>query len=631
MPLTTENRLVPDRRLRRLRRGAAAVLATALLGTVSTVLPTTSAHAAGPAQLVYVANDRSNSVTAYDPATGTVVATIPVGTAPRDVALSPDGTQAYVTNSGSNSVSVIDTASNTVAATIPVSNHPVPVAFSPDGAHAYVGQGASQGGVAVIDTATRMVAATVPVGGQPTSLQVTQDGGRAYVGNFTNNVVEVIDTATNTVTATIAEPAGAYSPAGLAIAPNGVSVYVTNYNSGNVTVIDTASSAVTALVPVGSQPFGVTVTPDGQSVYVANMSSNSVSVLSIATNTVTVTATVPVGVRPVGIAAAPEGGAVYVANSVSNTVSAISTATNTVTANIPTGTAPHGLAVTNATPAAVTGIAPGHGPVTGGTTVTLTGSHLAGTTAVAFGGTLASNVTVVDDSTVTVTAPPHATGAVDVTLTARGRTVAAGQYAYEDPAPVLAGIAPDHGPLAGGTTVTITGSHLTGATAVNFGSTPVASFTVDSDTQITATAPAANAVGTVDVTVTTPAGTSPAAHYGYVYPFGGFQAPVDNPPAVNAVNAGRSVPIKFSLGGNRGLGILAPGQPSVQEADCTTGAPIGSPVPAETAGGSSLQYDPASDTYTWVWKTVKTWAGTCQMFTLGLNDGTTHTALFHLR
>jgi hypothetical protein len=57
--------------------------------------------------------------------------------------------------------------------------------------------------------------------------------------------------------------------------------------------------------------------------------------------------------------------------------------------------------------------------------------------------------------------------------------------------------------------VTIAGTAFTGATAVNFGSVAATSFTVDSNTQITATSPAENA-GTVDVTVTTPAGTSAA-------------------------------------------------------------------------------------------------------------------------
>ena len=73
-------------------------------------------------------------------------------------------------------------------------------------------------------------------------------------------------------------------------------------------------------------------------------------------------------------------------------------------------------------------------------------------------------------------------------------------------APKVTGLSPTSGPTAGGTTVTITGTGFTGATTVNFGTTKATSFTVDSDTQITATSPAGT--GVVDVTVVTPGGTS---------------------------------------------------------------------------------------------------------------------------
>jgi YVTN family beta-propeller protein len=77
----------------------------------------------------YVANARSNTVSVIDPATNTVVATVPVGRNPVDIAITPDGTKAYVTNAGANSVSVINTATNSVAATVPVGQNPVNVAL----------------------------------------------------------------------------------------------------------------------------------------------------------------------------------------------------------------------------------------------------------------------------------------------------------------------------------------------------------------------------------------------------------------------------------------------------------------------------------------------------------------------
>ena len=75
------------------------------------------------------------------------------------------------------------------------------------------------------------------------------------------------------------------------------------------------------------------------------------------------------------------------------------------------------------------------------------------------------------------------------------------------PTPRLTSMSPTLGPAVGGTTVTITGTAFTGATAVDFGGDPAASFTVISDTSITAVSPAASG-GMVDITVTTAGGTS---------------------------------------------------------------------------------------------------------------------------
>ncbi|MDK9716480.1 MAG: IPT/TIG domain-containing protein [Trichlorobacter sp.] len=74
--------------------------------------------------------------------------------------------------------------------------------------------------------------------------------------------------------------------------------------------------------------------------------------------------------------------------------------------------------------------------------------------------------------------------------------------------PTVTNISPSSGFASGGTSVTITGTGLSGATAVNFGATDATGFSVTSDIQATATSPAGVIGQTVDVTVTTPGGTS---------------------------------------------------------------------------------------------------------------------------
>jgi CSLREA domain-containing protein len=114
-----------------------------------------------------------------------------------------------------------------------------------------------------------------------------------------------------------------------------------------------------------------------------------------------------------------------------------------------------------------------------------------------------------------------------------------------------------------------------------------------------------------------------------VYAFTGFLAPVNNLPTVNRAKAGSAVPIKFSLGGNFGLDILAPGSPSSQNVPCDAGAGSDPVEAVSGAGGSGLTYDALSDQYTYVWKTDKAWANTCRTFELVLEDGTTHMAAFN--
>jgi hypothetical protein len=86
------------------------------------------------------------------------------------------------------------------------------------------------------------------------------------------------------------------------------------------------------------------------------------------------------------------------------------------------------------------------------------------------------------------------------------------------PAPEITTISPPSGSVTGTTLVTITGKNFNGASAVQFDSTPAASFTVDSDTEITATAPSSARPGKVDISVTTFAGENPNTRFDdYVY------------------------------------------------------------------------------------------------------------------
>jgi YVTN family beta-propeller protein len=269
-----------------------------LTATVGSLASATSTTFDVRYRAAYVTNFTSNDVSVVATASNTVVATVPVGTSPFGVAITPDGAFAYVTLIDSHAVSVIETMTNTVVATISVGTNPQGVAITPDGAFAYVAN-AGANTVSVIQTSTNTVVATVPVGNFPASVAITPDGAFAYVANVRDNV-SVIETASNTVVATVSV---GLESRGVAITPDGAFAYVTNATSSTVSVIETASNTVVTTVSVGGGALGVAFTPDGAFAYVATSRANDVSVIATASNTVV--ATVPVGTLPNGVAITP--------------------------------------------------------------------------------------------------------------------------------------------------------------------------------------------------------------------------------------------------------------------------------------------------------------------------------------
>ncbi|MGO9456944.1 MAG: IPT/TIG domain-containing protein, partial [Acidimicrobiales bacterium] len=181
----------------------------------------------------------------------------------------------------------------------------------------------------------------------------------------------------------------------------------------------------------------------------------------------------------------------------------------TVTVKVTTagGTATAGSAFRFVAPLpTVTSFAPTYGSTSGTTTVTITGTGFYGATVVKFGTTTAKSFTVTSPTTIKAVTKPHPAGTVTVKVTTAGGTATSiGDFKFLPP-PTITSFSPTAGSSAGGTTVTITGTSLTFASAVKFGTTTAASFTVTGPTTITAVT-RAHASGTVTIAVTGPGGT----------------------------------------------------------------------------------------------------------------------------
>uniref|UniRef100_UPI003D75918C IPT/TIG domain-containing protein n=1 Tax=Actinacidiphila sp. bgisy167 TaxID=3413797 RepID=UPI003D75918C len=154
--------------------------------------------------------------------------------------------------------------------------------------------------------------------------------------------------------------------------------------------------------------------------------------------------------------------------------------------------------------------------------------------------------------------------------------------------PVLTSAVPSAGPQAGSNTVVLTGSNLTGATAVRFGATNALGYTVNSATQITAFAPAGT--GTVGVTVLTPSGTSNAVTYTYttqpsLFALSPSQGPSTGGTTVTLTGTGLggATAVRFGATPATSFTVVSPNQ-------ITAVAPAGAgtvPVTVTTPGGTS--------------------------------------------
>jgi hypothetical protein len=172
----------------------------------------------------------------------------------------------------------------------------------------------------------------------------------------------------------------------------------------------------------------------------------------------------------------------------------------TVTASGLTGTSPSAFTVQPA----ITGFSPGMGPA--GTVVTITGTSFTGATSVTFGGAPAASLTVTA-SQITATVPAAAvTGPIVVTTPGGTATSSTDFVVGSVPTPTVTGFTPASGPP--GTSVTVTGTNLAGATAVAFNGIG-ATISSTTATSVTVTVPAAATTG--KITVTTAGGTATSA------------------------------------------------------------------------------------------------------------------------
>jgi uncharacterized repeat protein (TIGR02543 family) len=383
-----------------------------------------------------------------------------------------------------------------------------------------------------VNSSTR-ITANFPAGTGTVNVRVTTPGG------ISSNVSADDFTYTSATQVTSISPNTGATGGGTVVEISG-----TNFSSSSTVVFGTTAATnvsyssvtgkITATSPAGTSTQNVRVTTSGSQSATAPA------------NVFTYTAAVAVSAISVAFGPTTGGtvveisgtnftsGSTVVFGSTAATDVSYNSTTGRLTATSPAGTGAVAIRVTTGgttsadvsadnftyfAPPTITGLSRSTGPNAGGSSVIITGTNFTESTTVAFGTNNVTTFTRNSSTQITATSP-SGTGAVAVRVTNQGGTsedVSADNFTYF-PLPAVTSISPASGTTAGATSVTITGQNFTGTTGVKFG-TADATFTVDSATQITATAPAGS--GEVNVTVITPGGTSAVALYGkftYVSP-----------------------------------------------------------------------------------------------------------------
>lgn len=258
------------------------------------VIPAVPVFAASAQGKLFVAESGRNMVAVINLSTNSLITEIPVGTNPRALVATPDGTQLYSLNQGDNTVTVILPSNNTVFTTISLTG-------------------------------------TTPVWGT-----VSSDGTRVFVANQGTSSVSVINTATDSIVPGTAPCADSLcvgtGPNYIVYDPVLNRVYVTSPAGGSLSIIENATAAAPTVTTVplsaapcnGTTPISVTALADGTRVYVADQAGNSVCILSTTSNTFTERICLipplapgdpcPGGAGPVFIASDSDSFRVYTAN-----------------------------------------------------------------------------------------------------------------------------------------------------------------------------------------------------------------------------------------------------------------------------------------------------------------------------
>jgi YVTN family beta-propeller protein len=207
---------------------------------------------------------------------------LPYRSAPKGIAVMPNGSLMYVSESGAGDIAVIEVDRNRVLMRTRVPPGPARIALTPN-AHFLIVLNVPSGQVTVISTLNQKSMGSVQVGTMPSHIAISADSRLAYVSNRQSNSVSVVDIADRRVIAAISTGQG---PTGVALSRDGSKLYVANARENSIAEYDTHARQKLQEVRLPLDidfPGAIYLLPDGKRLLVTSGATDTIGVLDLKT------------------------------------------------------------------------------------------------------------------------------------------------------------------------------------------------------------------------------------------------------------------------------------------------------------------------------------------------------------
>ena len=307
-------------------------------------------HSRADQGALLVLNKSESTLAIIDPATLKVLARVPTGEAPHEVAASADGRLAFVSNYGTadrpgNTISVIDIAARKELKRVDLSPLIRPHGITESNGKIYFTVEGSRA-VARYDPVAGRVDWIMGTGQAGTHMVVAaRNSGKLYTPNTGSETVTSIEpgkSQTGQAVWRVTQIGVGKAPEGIDLSPDERELWVAHRQDGGLSIIDTATDKVKEAIIVGRGPIRVKFTPDGKRVLVSNSQGGEVVVYEEANRKEL--KRIQVGGVPVGIVIQPDGRRAFVASTQANKVSVINLDDLSVAGTIEPGREPDGMA-----------------------------------------------------------------------------------------------------------------------------------------------------------------------------------------------------------------------------------------------------------------------------------------------